>query len=60
MRALHARVHDIRKRITQQEVVIELRVPIEFFAAVVEAFDDRNVLVVESKLEEPYGMQESQ
>jgi hypothetical protein len=56
--SLFARVHDIRQRITQQETVIELRVPIETFPEAVQEFIGRDVLVVVSNLKIPYGIHE--
>lgn len=56
-KAVHARVHDIRKRITQGEVIIELRVPAETFPEVVELLDEQNVIVVVSRLDStPFGV----
>lgn len=59
MRKLHARVHNIVKRVSQQEVSIELRIPVEFFADVVMHLDDQDVIVLARKETEvpvaPYG-----
>jgi hypothetical protein len=46
MRKLHARVHNIAKRVAQQEVCIDIRVPVECFADVVNHLDEKDVIVL--------------